>query len=228
MISQFYGGEAAGVYGGGPPPPVPGVRVIGLEATGEQNGGDFEGDIRQMVELVAREHENGPFDILHAQYAYPTGLAALAASQKLGIPNLVSIQGGDGHWVGSCCETHRRGMLAVLDHAGALLIGSRSFANEVVERLGTPPERFTIIPGRGRHRTFPSARRLGSRRAHRPAPPPAALPRPRGPAQGSAGPAGGVRHCEILPPDYWYPASAPMWTRPASASESWDWRAGSR
>ena len=42
MISQ-YRGDAFGtaVYGGGPPPPVPGVRVIGLEQRGEQ--GDLGG-----------------------------------------------------------------------------------------------------------------------------------------------------------------------------------------
>jgi glycosyltransferase involved in cell wall biosynthesis len=59
----------------------------------------------------------------------------------------VSIQGGDGHWVGSCCATHERAMHAVLDGADALLIGSRSFAGEVRDRLGTPTERFTIVPG---------------------------------------------------------------------------------
>jgi glycosyltransferase involved in cell wall biosynthesis len=88
-----------------------------------------------------------PFDILHAQYGYPTGWAVLLASQRLGIPNLVSIQGGDGHWVGSCCETHRLAMVRVLDHAGALLIGGQSFAEEVSGRLGIDPQRFTIVPG---------------------------------------------------------------------------------
>ena len=148
MVSQ-YRGDALGtrIYGGGPPPPVPGVRVIGLEQLGEQDGGDFERDIAKMVETIVAEHRREPFDILHAQYGYPTGWAALLASRQLGVPNLVSIQGGDGHWVGSCCETHRQAMLRVLDHAGALLIGGRSFAEEVGNRLGTPLSRFTIVPG---------------------------------------------------------------------------------
>ena len=148
MVSQFRG-DAAGtrVYGGGPPPPVPGVRVIGLEARGEQDGGDFERDVEEMVEVVCAEHARAPFDVLHAQYGYPTGFAVLEASRRTGVPNVVSIQGGDGHWVGSCCETHRAAMVAVLDHAGELLIGSRSFAGEVTERLGTDPARFTIVPG---------------------------------------------------------------------------------
>ncbi len=148
MISQ-YRGDAFGraVYGGGSPPEVPGVRVIGLEQLGEQTDGDFERDIDTMVEAIECEHRRTPFDVLHAQYGYPTGWATMLASRRLGVPNLVSIQGGDGHWVGSCCETHRLAMTRVLDHAGAILIGCRSFAEEVSARLGTDPARFTIVPG---------------------------------------------------------------------------------
>ena len=68
MVSQ-YRGDALGtrIYGGGPPPPVPGVKVIGLEQRGEQDGGDFERDIAEMVETIVAEHRREPFDILHAQ-----------------------------------------------------------------------------------------------------------------------------------------------------------------
>ncbi|MEM1042858.1 MAG: glycosyltransferase family 4 protein [Bacteroidota bacterium] len=147
MVSQYYGGEAATVYGDGPPMPVEGVDIVGLESVGEQTSGDYEADIEEMVSVIEAKHAEAPFDVVHAQYCYPTGLAALEASRRLGIPNVVSIQGGDGHWVGSCCGTHRQAMEAVLGHAGALLIGSRSFAEEVHERLGTPLDRFTIVPG---------------------------------------------------------------------------------
>ena len=148
MVSQ-YRGDPLGirVYGGGPPPPVPGVRVVGLEQVGEQDGGDFETDVANMKAAILAEHARAPFDILHAQYGYPCGWAVLEASREAGVPNVVSIQGGDGHWVGSCCETHRLAMVRVLDHAGAVLIGCRSFAEEVVHRLGTDPARFTIVPG---------------------------------------------------------------------------------
>ncbi len=148
MVSQ-YRGDPLGirVYGGGPPPPVPGVRVIGLEQVGEQDGGDFETDVANMKAAILAEHAREPFDILHAQYGYPCGWAVLEASRETGVPNVVSIQGGDGHWVGSCCETHRLAMVRVLDHAGAVLIGCRSFAEEVTHRLGTDPARFTIVPG---------------------------------------------------------------------------------
>jgi len=153
MISQYRADPAgAAVYGGGPPPAVEGVRVVGLESQGEQavcrgEPADFEADIAAMVAAVVAEHAHAPFDVLHAQYAYPNGLAVLEAGRRLGVPNVVSIQGGDGHWVGPCCQTHRRAMRAVLEHAGALLIGSASFAEEVCGHHGTPPSRFTVVPG---------------------------------------------------------------------------------
>jgi glycogen synthase len=149
MISQFRGDPAGrAVYGGGPPPPVPGVRVIGLEARGEQAGGDFERDIDEMVSVACKEHRaRGSFDVVHAQYGYPTGLAGVEAARRFGVPSVVSIQGGDGHWVGSCCELHLAAMRVVCEHSGELLIGSSSFRDEVVRRLGVPPERFTLVPG---------------------------------------------------------------------------------
>jgi glycosyltransferase involved in cell wall biosynthesis len=156
MVSQ-YRGDPAGtrVYGGGPPPAeaVPqGVRAIGRRSLGEEafaepGGADFERDVDDMVSTILEEHRRAPLDVLHAQYGYPNGWAVLLAAREIGVPTVVSIQGGDGHWVGSCCETHRLGMLNVLNHADALLIGCDSFAQEVVERLHVPRDRFTIVPG---------------------------------------------------------------------------------
>ena len=153
MISQYRNDEAGTkIYGGGPPGMVQGVTVIGLESLGEQRvnlgqPADFEADISAMVNAALIQHHIKPFDIVHAQYAYPNGLAAIEISRRLGIPNVVSIQGGDGHWVGLCCETHRRAIRAVFNHANELIIGCPSFAQEVHSHHGVPLERFTIIPG---------------------------------------------------------------------------------
>lgn len=153
MISQYRNDEAGTrIYGGGPPGPVDGVTVVGLESLGEQqvNTGqpaDFEADILAMVDAALMHHQRKPFDIVHAQYAYPNGLAAIEISRRLGVPNVVSIQGGDGHWVGLCCDTHRRAIRAVFDHANELIIGSKSFADEVHDNHKIPIERFTVIPG---------------------------------------------------------------------------------
>jgi hypothetical protein len=113
MVSQYRADEAGTrVYGGGPPPPVPGVTVIGRRSRGEEafaepGGADFERDVDDMVATMLDEHRKRPFDILHAQYGYPNGFAVLEVARQTGVPAVVSIQGGDGHWVGSCCETHR-------------------------------------------------------------------------------------------------------------------------
>ena len=153
LVSQYRGDAAgAGVYGGGPPPDVPGVHVIGLESLGEQrvNAGepaDWETDVRAMVAAVEWCHGEQPLDVIHAQYAYPTGLAALEAGRRLGVPCVVSVQGGDGHWVGPCCATHAAAMKAVLNHAGSVLIGSKSFRDETCANNSVDPARFTIVPG---------------------------------------------------------------------------------
>ncbi|WNG20712.1 glycosyltransferase family 4 protein [Cystobacter fuscus] len=160
LVSQ-YRGDAAGcsVYGDGPPPEVVGATVVGRESLGEQRVNDgllasFEQDVEDMVAVVEREHRKRPFDLIHAQHGYPCGLAALEASRRLGLPNVVSIQGGDGHQMGTCCTTHKQAMLAVLGHSGALLVGSRSFAEEVHGHHGTGLERFTLVPGATDPRRF--------------------------------------------------------------------------
>ena len=153
MISQYRNDEAGTkIYGGGPPSSIEGVEVVGLESFGEQRvnlgqPADFEADINAMVNTALTHHQLKPFDIIHAQYAYPNGLAAIEVSRRLGIPNVVSIQGGDGHWVGMCCETHRRAIRAVFNHANELIIGSQSFAQEVHSNHKVPLKYFTIIPG---------------------------------------------------------------------------------
>ena len=167
LVSQYRDDEAGTrVYGGGPPPPerVPaGVRVVALASHGETVApADFEGDLAELVATVERLHAERPFDILHAQYGYPPGLAVQQASRSTGVPTAVSIQGGDGHWVGTCCTTHAEAMRTVVDSSSAVLIGSASFRDEVVGNLGSGPARFTIVPGATDTRRFtPAERPLG-------------------------------------------------------------------
>ena len=87
MVSQ-YRGDPTGtrVYGGGPPPEIPGVTTIGRRSLGEEafaqpGGADFERDVDDMVATILAEHRKRPFDILHAQYGYPNGWAVLLAAR---------------------------------------------------------------------------------------------------------------------------------------------------
>ena len=82
LVSQYRDDEAGTrVYGGGPPPPdrVPaGVEVVALASRGETVvPADWEGDIDEIVRTVVGLHADRPFDVLHAQYGYPPGLAVL-------------------------------------------------------------------------------------------------------------------------------------------------------
>ncbi|MCU1692506.1 MAG: glycosyl transferase group 1 [Frankiales bacterium] len=150
LVSQYRDDEAGTrVYGGGPPVRVPeGVRAVGVPSRGEAvDPADFEGDTAALVQTVRDLHAEQPFDVLHAQYGYPPGLAVLQAGAELGLPSVVSIQGGDGHWVGTCCTTHKAAITTVLDRSTAVLIGSPSFRDEVVGHHGTDPARFRIVPG---------------------------------------------------------------------------------
>ncbi|MGY1830023.1 glycosyltransferase family 4 protein [Geodermatophilus sp. SYSU D01180] len=164
LVSQYRDDEAGTrVYGGGPPPAdrVPaGVEVHALPSRGETVvPADWEGDVDEIVRTVLDLHAQRPFDVLHAQYGYPPGLAVLAAARETGLPAVVSIQGGDGHWVGTCCATHAHAMRAVVDSSSAVLIGSASFRDEVVGNLGSDPARFTIVPGATDTRRFSPAER---------------------------------------------------------------------
>lgn len=168
MISQYREDQKGiGVYGGGAPPDESWMEVVGLRSRGEEcvsdnQPADFEMDLHTMVETALRMHEIKPFDLVHAQYCYPNGLAALEISRRLDIPNVVSIQGGDGHWVGLCCDTHKQAMNAVLNHAMALLIGCDSFAEEVCENHDIPKEHLTIIPGATNTDKFRPVREIGT------------------------------------------------------------------
>lgn len=167
LISQYRDDDAGTrVYGGGPPPPdrVPtGVDVVALPSRGETVvPADWESDISEIVRTVVDLHGQRPFDVLHAQYGYPPGLAVLCAARETRLPAVVSIQGGDGHWVGTCCATHAEAMRSVVDFSAAVLIGSDSFRDEVVGNLGSDPARFRIVPGATDTARFtPSDRPLG-------------------------------------------------------------------
>ncbi len=170
MISQYReDAKGVGIYGGGPPPDEPWMQVHGLRSFGEERAdahtpADFEGDTQAMIDQALYYHRQQPFDVVHAQYCYPTGLAALEISRQLDIPSVVSIQGGDGHWVGLCCTTHRDAMRAVLGHATSLVIGCRSFADEVVHNHGIPLERLTIVPGATNVEQFKPTQPIGALR----------------------------------------------------------------
>ena len=83
MISQ-YRGDAFGkrVYGGGPPPDGAGRAGDRARAARRAGRRRFRARRRRRcATTVLAEHARAPFDILHAQYGYPCGWAAMLASR---------------------------------------------------------------------------------------------------------------------------------------------------
>lgn len=146
VISQYRKPTDLNVYRDGEPVSIPGIDVIGLPQNGEGTNGNFELDIDALVEKIVSENKKRRFDLIHAQFAYPPGLAALLAGKILGKPVVVSIQGGDGHWFGTCCGYHRKVMKTILRNSRALIIGTESFAHEVRDLNDENPD-FIILPG---------------------------------------------------------------------------------
>jgi glycosyltransferase involved in cell wall biosynthesis len=134
------------VYKDGPPAYLSDATVIGMQQFGEEVSGDFEQDIERLVGMMIQLHRRQAFDVLHAQFAYPPGLAVIEAGERLKLPTVVSIQGGDGHWFGKCCTYHRTVMQTVLQHAGQIVVGSESFASEIRENNNVE-RRFKIVSG---------------------------------------------------------------------------------
>lgn len=50
---------------------------------------------RQYSALVRALRRDGPFDLIHAYWALPAGLAAAAAGRRLGIPSIVTLDSGE-------------------------------------------------------------------------------------------------------------------------------------
>ncbi len=146
VVSQYREPERENVYHDGPPQQLDGVRVVGVPQLGEGHGGAFEKDVDALRDEVLRQHSEKPFDLIHAQFAYPPGYASLLAARDLGLPCVVSIQGGDGHWFGTCCDYHREIMRTLLRGADSLIIGTSTFAEEVQENNDIEVN-FDIIPG---------------------------------------------------------------------------------
>jgi glycosyltransferase involved in cell wall biosynthesis len=146
VISQFKSVKDYNPYNDGPPILINNVKIVGLEAKGEHRCGNFEEDIKELVLKIIEYDKYENFDVIHAQFAYPPGFAALEAGKILHKPVAISIQGGDGHWFGSCCEYHKEIMKLILNNAEAIIVGTNSFAKEIIHNNETK-RNFIILPG---------------------------------------------------------------------------------
>ena len=133
-------------YGDGPPVALPGAEVLGIPQINEIEGGDFEADIDMLVAATIDAYARRPFDVVHAQYGYPCGVAAVLAARAVSVPAVVSIQGGDGHWFGTCCDQHAAVLKWLLTFASIVLFPTESFRARV-EHRSRPSTCGRVLPG---------------------------------------------------------------------------------
>ena len=170
MISQYREDEkGVGIYGGGPPPAEPWMQVHGLRSFGEeradaQTSADFEGDTQAIIEEALRHHRQKPFDVVHAQYCY-SHRAGRTGNQSSVEHSERGLNPGRRRPLGGFVLHHPpRRHAGGAQHATALVIGCRSFADEVVHNHGIPPERLTIVPGATNVEQFKPAQPIGALR----------------------------------------------------------------
>ncbi|KRW82222.1 hypothetical protein AQ621_11455 [Marinobacter sp. P4B1] len=133
-------------YGDGPPISLPGAEVAGIPQINEIERGDFEADIDVLVATAIDAFARRPFDVVHAQYGYPCGVAAVLAARAVGVPAVVSMQGGDGHWFGTCCDQHAAVLEWLLASSSIVLFPTESFRARVEGRAGSPTQ-GRVLPG---------------------------------------------------------------------------------
>jgi glycosyltransferase involved in cell wall biosynthesis len=147
VISQYRpDSHGNSVYGDAPPLQIPGAEIIGAPQVNEARDGDFESDIADLVRLAVSRHSHPGFDVIHAQYGYPPGAAALLVGQIVKRPVIISLQGGDGHWFGTCCKHHAQTMRWTLESASTVIFPTESFRQRVVNRCGMIG-RHAVVPG---------------------------------------------------------------------------------
>lgn len=107
-----------------------------------------EGIRRQYSALVERLERDGPFDVVHAYWALPAGLAATLSARRLGVPSVVTLNSGefvaipDIHYGLQRRWRQRLAVKATLKVASRLTVGSL-YQERLARAYGARPE---VIP----------------------------------------------------------------------------------
>jgi glycosyltransferase involved in cell wall biosynthesis len=98
---------------------------------------------RALQPVVRALRERFAFDILHAEFFWPDGPAALRIAQALGIPFSVKARGGDFERPATGHDWAQRQVLEAGAQASRLLAVSETLRSAMIGR-GLPPERIAV------------------------------------------------------------------------------------
>lgn len=107
---------------------------------------------QRALSLLASEHRDRPFDLVHAFWAGETGMVAAVAGRALRIPSVVSLAGGelvglrDIGYGGRLAPTERAKTWLALRLATRVTAGSRSLLTLAAQHLGGPTGRLRRAP----------------------------------------------------------------------------------
>jgi teichuronic acid biosynthesis glycosyltransferase TuaC len=97
---------------------------------------------RWFARFVAGKACKG-FDLIHAHYAYPPGLAAVTAARVLGVPTVLTLHGDDVNQFPYIWGRSRRLFCTAVKGANALFAVSQALAERTIALTGRTPE---VVP----------------------------------------------------------------------------------
>lgn len=99
---------------------------------------------RQLTAALSADEGVPPVDLIHAHYLYPTGLAAIHAGARLGIPVIVTAHGSDVHTNPGRSRGIARLTRSCIESADQVVAVSRDLARRI-ERLGAPRSTVRVV-----------------------------------------------------------------------------------
>ena len=106
--------------------------------------------LSRAVRAVWKEHQRGPFDLLHAFWADEPGLVAVTCANLLRIPSIVSLAGGELAdlpeiaYGGQLNTANRLMTRTAMRRAKYVTAGSRYLQNRAEQRLNKPVSRLPL------------------------------------------------------------------------------------
>ena len=118
---------------------------------------------RQVLPHVQRLHDEWPFDIIDAHYAFPDGAAAVMLAAHFRVPVAVTVRGGDLDMLPKY-RLRRRAIVRTLRRADRIFSVSVHLAERAVA-LGAPRPSILVVPNGVDPAVFSYADRATARRA---------------------------------------------------------------
>ncbi|WP_240374368.1 glycosyltransferase family 4 protein [Bacillus piscicola] len=89
--------------------------------------------------------KKSPYDIVHAHYAFPSGLIARWFKKRFGIPYVVTCHGGDLNKMAKKGAFFRKQTTRILEDAAHVIVVGHDLEKQVIHDYHIPPEKVSVI-----------------------------------------------------------------------------------